>query len=564
MKYYILSLFILVFSAGCEKDAEILSKEYPVVITKEPESLNASGVTFRAGILNMGNENITDYGFNWSSYETEYTYSIRKEKSLNDFKLQVKSDLSRNSQYWVQAYVKTPNHLVLGNKITFESEGSLLPVIEDFSPKEAFDGSRITIAGSGFSYNKNRNQVTVNGEIAEVIYADEDSIVCITPKTAFYGETEIQISVGDNTVKSNEKLKINGPEIENFSINQGYAGEIIFITGKNFTQNGSFTELYFGEQKGEIRSVNESKIEAVVPSAGYFELFEDKTVQMKVVNGLKITTAENDFNLLSSWDKKKSLYYNASDGKIFTYGDKAFLLDQSKDVIHVYDPLNDTWKQERAEAYPHVTDGSLYITIGDSLYLTGGYVWGYEQYKEMWVFDMKNRNWTRKNDLPFSFLTATSFKYDNKIHIITEKGEHWQCDFIHQKCTRLNDFPAQFEYSFAHSWVSNNKIFATVYGRTFQYNPINDSWIEKSRNPVAKGYYSPHAIGFSYKNKGYIYDTEYEFLYRYNDSEDLWVKVCDVPVALYNHPRISIFVLNDMVYFEDVNQNNEFMYAYKN
>lgn len=559
----LISTILIVFS-GCEKDAEIQPREYPFIITNEVEMIDSTGVTFTASILNIGSEEILDYGFKWKNAESEFMYSLKKERKIEDFELRITNDLKKDIQYFCNAYIQTSKNLILGNGVSFMSKGSLPPVINDFSPKEGFDGTQIIITGSNFSYNKRNNIVTINQKNVEVIYSSEDSIICVLPQMTFYGETNIHLLVGDHSIQSSSKYKILGPEIKSLSSIQSYSGEYISINGNYFTQNGTTTDLYFGELKTNIISINDSQIKAIVPPPKYSDIFQDNTVKLKFENGLKSTEFENEFTIKCSWMKKTSLKIQSEVSKIFTYNDKAYFLNHWQNTIQIYNPETDVWSSEGSSGYPHPTEGSLQIIVGDKMYLVGGYVWGYEHYYELWEYDMIEKIWSRKADLPFSFLTATYFEYNNYIHVITDKGEHWQCDFANEDFIRLNDFPISFEYSFAYSFVSNKKIFAAVYGRTFQYNFSSDSWIELNENPFTKGYYSPHAIGFTYKNSGYIYDTQNRFLYRYNDIEDLWIKTSYVPVSLYNTPRISVFVLNDIVYFEDTYQNNKYMYAYKN
>lgn len=557
-------LLFAVFLWGCQEDAEIQPKDYPFVVTKDATQIDSTGATFGAEVLYFGEKEIIDYGFTWKNERSEYSCSIKDSKNITDFSFRISSDLENEEVTIYRAFVKTKENTVYGNSVKFISKGSLKPVITDFYPKEAIDGDLITITGSNFSYSKNTIRVLVSHYLAEVLIASADSIVFKVPVSDLTGENVLRVEVGEVLVTAENKLKIMGPEIETISINQGHSGEYITVTGKNFTKNGSNPLLSFGFVEVESLSVSDKEIKAIVPSLQNWNYYLNYDVRIRIQNGLKTAEYSNNFTILSSWESKNSLYYNAPNSQIFTFNNQAYILEQWEPAIHIYNPKEDFWKKENSSEYPHTTEGSLHIVIDNNMHLVGGYVFGNDQYKELWVFNIESKKWTRKGNLPFSFLTATYFFQNNQTHIITDKGEHWQCDFINEKYVRLNDFPVKFENSFAYSFISQNKPFTVVYGRTLQYDSANDIWVEKAENPIEKGYYSPHAIGFTYKNSGYIYDTEEEFIYRYDALEDRWIKTCYVPVSLYNHPRISIFVLNDRVYFEDVNQNNNAMFAYKN
>lgn len=557
-------LLFAVFFWGCQEDAEIQPKDYPFVVTKDATQIDSTGATFGAEVLYFGEKEIIDYGFTWKNERSEYSCSIKESKNITDFSFRISSDLENEEVTIYRAYVKTKENTVYGNSVKFISKGSLKPVITDFYPKEAIDGDLITITGSNFSYSKNSIRVLVSHYLAEVLIASADSIVFKVPASELNGENVLRVEVGEVLVTAENKLKIMGPEIESISINQGYSGEYITVTGKNFVKSENESKLLFDYFEAEILSVSDTEIKAIVPPVKISNFDVNFDVNIWVQNGLKSALYPDKFRILSSWEIKNGLYYNAPNSQIFTFNNQAYILEQLQPVIHVYNPKEDNWKKETSSEYPLTTEGSLHIVIDNNMYLVGGNVFGVDQYKELWVFNIESKKWTRKGDLPFSFLTATYSFQNNQTHIITDKGEHWQCDFNNEKYVRINDFPVKFENSFAYSFVSQNNQFTAVYGRTLQYDSLNDIWIEKAGNPIEKGDYSPHAIGFTYKNSGYIYDTEKEFIYRYDALEDRWIKTCYVPVSLYNHPRISIFVLNDRVYFEDVSQNNNAMLAYKN
>ncbi|WP_167605370.1 IPT/TIG domain-containing protein [Maribellus sediminis] len=558
----IISLLVLViFLFACEKDAEIQEKTYPFVITNPVADINSTGVSFSASVPNADDFTIVDRGFYWSNPYNEFSLSLKNE---DDFAVRISSDLENGEQFVCRAYVRTTEKTVYGTTVTFTSQGAAEPVITDFSPKEIAEGAELLIIGSNFSHKLSNNLIYLNGTIAPVLRSGADSIVCTIPEMAFSGETKIELQVGEKSTTSSAYLRILGPEIENLSSNSGFAGDYLTITGQNFMLYGDHHALYFDDKEAEILSLSNTKIEALVPSTYYVEqLFDDMNVSIRYQSGMKSVTHSGDFVIKHSWTRKSSLDYSATQNQFFTYNNRAYIHEIWRPVVHIYDPENDSWQTEDSDYFPHNTKGALYITNNDSLYLVGGQDWLGETYNDLWVYDIPGKTWTQKGNLPFSFRTATYFETANGTHVITDTGEHWLCDFENEEYSRLRNFPVNFEYAFGFAFKSDNNMYMMVAERTYQYIENGDLWIEKNQNPIETGGYSQFPVGFSYRNNGYVYDTRYNFIYRYDAERDFWKKSAYVPLLLMNHPEISVFVSNDMAYFEDINQNNDFMAAYK-
>jgi len=249
--------------------------------------------------------------------------------------------------------------------------------------------------------------------------------------------------------------------------------------------------------------------------------------------------------------------------KVFTWNNNAYVLEQSRDVIHIYDPQTDKWSEETTASHPADRyENSLHIVLNDTLYLVGGH-WDFNLQEEFWSFNIKNRQWHRKQDLPFKFTNATYFKLNNAIHIITGNGEHWKCNFADEKYEKLNNFPETFTNSFGYVFLSENKVFMVTYGKTFQYDDTEDTWLEKTENNFSRSFYG-HCFGFIYKNNGYVCDLNYEEkIYRYDTGNDRWIPVSLIPVPIYHSSLISVFFLKDRLYFMDLNAYNSQMYLYK-
>ena len=159
---FILLLFATVFFWQCQKDAEIQPKDFPFVVTNEATQIDSTGVTFSAEILDFGKEEITEFGFIWSGERGEYIHSLKETGNIKDFNFRLTSDLKDEEVLTYKAFIKTKANTVYANTIDFVSNGSKMPVINDFYPKEGYDSTKITIVDSNFSYKPENNHVMIN------------------------------------------------------------------------------------------------------------------------------------------------------------------------------------------------------------------------------------------------------------------------------------------------------------------------------------------------------------------------------------------------------------------
>lgn len=549
----ILSFLLLLF--GCEEETEFASRSYPLIITQEASDITQEGATLNAKIVNGGYspDFITDYGFIWNNDSEVFKYSIKNRNSIDDFTLRVNSDLKENTEYVFNAYIDFADKLIVSNPLKFNSQGSLPPHIDNIYPLEGFSGSLATVTGSGFSANPDNNIVTLAGVRAQLYYSSTDSLQFFVPNNNFTGETEIKISVGSKSTVYGSKFKIFGPEITGISKEQDYPGNLLTIYGKYFSNIDNKTELYFGSYLANILSVNENEIKTYIPFIEFSNLYQDKDVSIKLRVGTETIEYPYDFTIKTPWAKKPTFPSVAHNSQIFTYNSKAYLLEQSSNNVNIYNPETNEWTVESGDDFPKLTSNSLFIVVNDYVYLVGGEVSNQDPYQELWAYNIDSKTWNRKGDIPFNFKIGTFYMYNNTVYIITDKRGHWKCDFEKEEYTRLNDFPTNIIYSMAYSFVSNNKIFAGTSGFTYQYEPINDTWTEKSLLPVSN--YGQHVQCFSLNDKGYIFDPQDRKLWRYDELNYQWELVSKVP-DLSNEHEVSIFSLKNKAYFVDLKYNN--------
>jgi IPT/TIG domain. len=565
MKNYFLILFAVVCILSSCKDAEIQSKEYPLIVTKEVSDINTGGATLDAEILVQGTAPITDFGFILSDGTSTLKLSTFNS---NKFKTRILTDLKPKVNYVCKAYLTTAQKLVYGNAVGFISLGSTPPLISDFNPKTGFDGDTVKLRGKYFSSFAANNRIYVNNIAAQIIASTDSSIVFITPFQPFIGAADITLETNTIKVTSTQKFTLVGPQINSISSLSETSGKVVAITGTNLIHNGSNITINFGQYNAEILNMTNNRIDVVVPIP-YLNLLADNYTTIKLTNGLKTLTYSSDFIIKKSWKSKSPpLLFNwpTSYQSGFTYNGKGYMHDVNYGNMYEYNPLTDSWKQFGTSPFPSaIYTKSLYIQSNDKVFRVGGIDYLYNPVNYLWSYNLIANKWTMKNNLPFSFSDASYFTLENQIYILTYEGQLWQCDFENEQYKRLKDFPAKFMNYFVSTFIANGNAYAVQYGKTWLYDKQNDNWIQKASNIFYKETYSVYAKCFTYNNTGYVLNNGTD-LYKYDFVNDRWIYTTKYPNVWGSNSEKSIFIIGNEVYiaatFSNYQAGAPFMYLY--
>ena len=560
-------LIITCFISGC-KDAEMKTFNFPFLVTEPVLEIDANGATFTATVIVSGKDTITEYGFIWSDGLTNFKTSVINNSILKEFKIRIKSDLVLNQTYSCKAYITTTKHLVYGNTVTFESLGSLLPQILDFSPKEGFDGDTVRLRGNYFSSLKENNKVFVNNVQANIISSNDSSINFITPKQSFSGLADIAVEVNSTRVIAHSKYNILGPIIELISPISAHSGSTITIKGKNLIQNGSNVDVYLGTFKAEVRNRSYTQLDVIVPIPYNYlaeDLLTDKSLPVTLTNGLKKVSFSSNFNITKLWEQKSATPFSWSyKYQAVSYNGKGYILELNDKLVYEYDPLTNIWNKYSTKEFPaERNDGSTYLTWGNNMYKIGGYDYTSKSIYDVWAFNLTTKTWTKRNNIPFVLNNGSYFTLNNKLYIVTGQGQVWKCDLENQLYTRLNDFPGNFYFS--SSFVANGTAYIVVYGHTWRYNESSDTWNDIATNPFFKEQYNVHAIGFALNNTGYVLHSG-EYLYKYDITNNCWTQVSNYPGKRADNSYKTTFIIGDKAYVAatsgNYSGNSPLMYSY--
>ncbi len=141
--------------------------------------------------------------------------------------------------------------------------------ITSFSPTTGCADTPITFTGSNFGDYAKAIKADFGGVEATTIEIVSDSEITVyVPEDA--GDGKISLSVWTHTHETVEDfVYVPGPKIYGISETQGYAGDILTMTGLRFGDDINDVQILFaGDVEATIQSVTDSEIVFVVPADG--------------------------------------------------------------------------------------------------------------------------------------------------------------------------------------------------------------------------------------------------------------------------------------------------------
>jgi N-acetylneuraminic acid mutarotase len=470
-------LILLLLTAGCKKDTQILSKEYPYIIQEEVSEINTTGATVNAGLISSGEYSFDDFGFVISTH-TKPVMTDRKisMKSLQErpdkLTLRIDNDLASDHLYYIRAYVKTTSTLVYSNERSFSSMGCIPPRIDHLSISSGIPGNVVTIAGNYFSETPGHNIVSFANARAQILYEGRDTIVVQCPNTSATNTVAVSVEVAGHTGFANSMFNLvnpwtpladfpGGARFWSSSFTLGDRGYVLLglahvnsLATKELWEYNSLTSQWqeLPEFPGEVRGM---AIDFAIGNSGYAGLGVGSDI-----------TALNDlweYNpQANSWTKKAD--YPGStfndhvyphfviDGKLYLY--TAF----NKYEFWTYDPAMDEWTQlpfdEQLKNH-YITEG---FSTGNTGYFieTSGDGWGPKTII-LWQYNPAQNKIVKTDSVPTSstFIEGCSFNIGRKLFLSARDQVLIEYD-LDSKLVFYHNHPSDHNL-FNFSMVFNNK-----------------------------------------------------------------------------------------------------------
>ena len=170
------------------------------------------------------------------------------------------------------------------------------PRLISIVPQTVWNGCTAIISGTGFSNVADENIVTIDGVAVPVSAATSNRLTITMPEHEI-GQVKIAVSVGD--VAADTELDATYAELPDLvskvtgiSPVKGFAGDVITISGENFSNAITDNIVTFGEVEAEIQSVTSNTIKVIAPE------HTKGAVDVQIITGGKTMKAPSQFTYM--------------------------------------------------------------------------------------------------------------------------------------------------------------------------------------------------------------------------------------------------------------------------
>ncbi len=438
-------LFIIALS-GCKKEAEIIPRNYPFIITLTPENTN-DGVHLSAKILDFGSDTILSHGFVW--WTDEFGPTIKNKIVLTDeikkdtFNYDVVGGLIKGSTYHVRAFVITKNYQVYGIESSFICTGTKAPEITGFSPKHGNIGTKVIINGKYFAPSISGNLVQFGDTYAKVDSATTNMLM---------------VTLNNNTLQEKVKISVETAKMK-------------------ATSADYFSVIYPWLQKSSFDGVHTNATSFSIGDYGY--VINPKDNQMLSYN------SKND-----NWQKNINLpEYSGKHPLSIAAGNRAYVLLGTG--FWEYNTSNNSW--ERKADFPGVVLKYVFgFSIDVDIYIGNCY----ENYK-FWKYNSSQNSWERKADF------VKSPELTNKTWGYYSFASHNR-GFL--GINSDNGFRKLWQYNpVEDSWVNKAALLTYAYGEFCCFVINDEAYVGLGRNPSwVDSAYSNRIWKYDYSNNLWI------------------------------------------------------------
>jgi len=139
------------------------------------------------------------------------------------------------------------------------------PTISAIDPSSAWEGDEIIISGTNFfSTVTGNNGVTFNGMVAKVTAVTANTITTTVPDGATSGNVRVRVN-NQNSEGLAFTIRDPAPTITSLSLESGYEGFSVTITGTNFSSTLSDNTISFNGTTATLTASSDTSITTTVP-----------------------------------------------------------------------------------------------------------------------------------------------------------------------------------------------------------------------------------------------------------------------------------------------------------
>lgn len=506
----------------CQEE-KFTDKGIPEVEITSIKLIDGGGALFEGRILSAGAAMIEEHGFIWSTSEDvspggSEVVLLGQRDGIGKFTCMVTADLQKDTNYYVRPFIVTDDYYSFGNIKSFVSGGGKQPKLIAVKPVEAVCGDTVTITGENFSFTPGNNTIYFDNSEARVLHSSDDELIAIVPVAK---EMQIKVSVTVSGLASSNILDftVKQPILTGFSPNTGTFGDIVTLTGTNFSLDSLYAKVYFNTAQAEIVEMTRTWYKVKVPAENNIS---PAVVQIKYFNYFSY----NEQFTLSQAEITDVSPQNVSGGDSIRITGANFNPVTEMNQVLIGGRVATVTRSSTTEVVIMVPYGLSPGTC--SLTLTTLY--GQPVYWPVTIEFVTP--WLRLNDFPGTarsspavFATGTH-GYVGCGHNTTVFNDFWEYTPAIDQWRTIMNFPVNNLY-FAQGFAVNGAGYVTLgkvgdsYSNALtRYNPGTDSWVTMAPKPGEGS--SMKSPAFVIDGKAYV--PAAEEMYCYDPSSNIWTK----------------------------------------
>lgn len=588
---------LLLHSFGCSDDPDF---EPPLVQTGFVNEITAEGARLNGRVVYEGT-GTSSVGFVWDVTgqpvidKSSKVVLAQVEKGVITF--DVTFDLKIDQKYYVRAFGLSNGKVIYGDTVSFKSLGSLPPTIDSFLPTSGKKGTIIKVTGHNFSGQILNNKVKLGGVSVLVLEASPAELTIKIPETfPLSGKLKLSVEVASRIAISTDYFTMEGSSITNVQPKEAIGGDTLRLYGTDFAAQVNNNTVKLNDMVCKVILASATYVEAIIPyninSGAYtVSITANSTTSIATeiitIYSPWIPTSRIGLGLPES-DRAYAVAFVINNEAYYGTGFNEYLYPQQLGFGDFWKYSSTTNSWTKMAAFPgEVRYGAVGFSIGNKGYVGMGNQPSTQPYTDMWQYDAMTNQWKKLSDFPGEARSfALTFVINGKAYVGMGGNnllsnpyllDFWEYDPTNDTWKALNNFPGTARGAGYVSFVSGGKGYYGLgvstreftYGLKdfWEYNPITDTWLQKSDFVVND--YRYLCTSASVKGKAYIMGgyassgIELKECWEYNFKADTWNRRMDLSHTLY---AASSFSLNNQIFlvggFSKKGVYNQDMFTY--
>ncbi len=267
---FFILVFLLILPACDTEEKELVERNYPILDTREEIQVSESGARVSAMVHSLGNSTVRNHGFMYGlavaiSPENSNIVSLGPSVSTGVYEATLNRGLVEGRTYHFRAFIETEDKLILGQVLSFVSQGNSEIELVDYFPKEAVVGDTITVAGGGFSNAPGDSRVMIGGVQTNLVSLSPDTLKGIIPLNVETGEQVVSVRSAMQSAEFSEKFQLLEVSVQSIYPTSVLYGDTAEIYATNLPDDIEYSKIEVFRKPATILSNSKNSLKFIIP-----------------------------------------------------------------------------------------------------------------------------------------------------------------------------------------------------------------------------------------------------------------------------------------------------------